>query len=71
MSIGASLILNNFWRIFFFTNIFRGLKDTIQLYIKAENEKILRTVFEKIQKYSILPLFPDFKKFEIFLKNYV
>ena len=71
MSVGASLILNNFWRIFFFTNIFRGLKDTIQLYIKAENEKILRTVFEKIQKYSILPLFSDFKKFEIFLKNYV
>ena len=34
----------------FFTNGFHGLKGTIKFYILAENEKILRAVFEKIPK---------------------
>ena len=39
MSLGASLTWNNFWTKNFLTNSFRGLKDTIKLYILAENEK--------------------------------
>ena len=51
MSLSASVTWNNFWTKFFFTNGFRGLKDTIKLYILVENEKNPSRRFRGNSKY--------------------
>ena len=51
MSLGASVTWNNFWTRFFFTNGFRGLKDTIKIYILVENEKNPSRRFRGNSKY--------------------
>ena len=47
MSLGASLTWNKFLNEVFFTNGFRGLKDTIKLYILAVNGKNPASLFRE------------------------
>ena len=47
MSLGASLTWNKFLNEVFFTNGFRGLKDTIKLYILAVNGKNPTSLFRE------------------------
>ena len=70
MSLGASLTWNNFRTKFFFSNGFRELKGTV-LHSGKKWEKSLQPFSRKSQKSHAWPLFPDFKKIEIFLKHSV
>ena len=55
ISVGASLIWNNFW-----ANFFCRLKDTIHLYILAENKKNDLSRFRENSKYIMFDYFPWF-----------